>query len=221
MLIPVIWWWPASSPVTGAGHLWLWVTTVLVQAVTWWAHINDSHWCWGTNTVSAATIKCLEKVHKYRSFVYLCLLGVEADCLVGVALTKGGVSGGAEMLCWEGRETRGDWLERSVSLWLEIRLLGSWSDMEEIESLGSSSPLILMSIYLSGMRPSLPPTQPLHQSELAWLYRVIRSPFMKLTSRELRAEKSYWAMASRTSDSVIEIKIRSNSCQHWIFLYKN
>lgn len=41
--------------------------------------------------------------------------------------------------------------------------------------------LILMRIYLSGMSPSLPPTQPRHQSELAWLYSTMLSPFMKLT----------------------------------------
>ena len=38
-----------------------------------------------------------------------------------------------------------------------------------------------MRIYLSGMSPSLPPTQPRHQSELAWLYSTMLSPFMKLT----------------------------------------
>ena len=43
------------------------------------------------------------------------------------------------------------------------------------------SDLILMRIYLSGMSPSLPPTQPRHQSELAWLYSTMLSPFMKLT----------------------------------------
>lgn len=88
---------------------------------------------------------------------------------------------------------------RNVSLWLEIRLLISPLDVSDIESRGSSSPLqsgmvmikvvidyckthlILMRTYLSGMSPSLPPTQPRHQSELAWLYSTMLSPFMKLT----------------------------------------
>ena len=138
-------------------------------------------------------------------------------CRVGVARTMGGVSGGADTECACAplvRDTRGLAMApptsalppllvlRNVSLWLEIRRLISpldVSDIEDIESRGSSSPLqsgmviikvvidcskthlILMRTYLSGMSPSLPPTQPRHQSELAWLYRTMLSPFMKLT----------------------------------------
>ena len=79
-------------------------------------------------------------------------------CRVGVALTMGGVSGGADTECACAplvRDTRG--LDRAVtsplppllvlrrvSLWLEILRLGSpleVSDIEDIESRGSSSPL--------------------------------------------------------------------------------
>ena len=79
-------------------------------------------------------------------------------CRVGVALTIGGVSGGADTECACAplvRDTRG--LDRAVtsplppllvlrrvSLWLEILRLGSpleVSDIEDIESRGSSSPL--------------------------------------------------------------------------------
>ena len=81
-------------------------------------------------------------------------------CRVGVARAMGGVSGGAETECACAllvRETRGLaaaapptsplpplLVERRVSLWLEIRRLGSpleVSDIEDIESRGSSSPL--------------------------------------------------------------------------------
>ena len=79
-------------------------------------------------------------------------------CRVGVARAMGGVSGGADTE-WAPlvRETRGLataapptsplpplLVERRVSLWLEIRRLGSpleVSDIEDIESRGSSSPL--------------------------------------------------------------------------------
>ena len=72
--------------------------------------------------------------------------------------------------------------------------------------------LILIRMYLSGTRPSRPSTQPRHQSLLAWQYSRIVAPFVKLTSRELRAVKSYWATASSISDSAQKL-ISAIQCQ--------
>uniref|UniRef100_A0A6B0V4N3 Uncharacterized protein n=1 Tax=Ixodes ricinus TaxID=34613 RepID=A0A6B0V4N3_IXORI len=55
-------------------------------------------------------------------------------------------------------------------------------------------------MYLSGTRPSLPAKWPLHQSGETWAYRVRWSPRLKDSSRSDRAAKSYWAVASSTSD---------------------
>ena len=95
-------------------------------------------------------------------------------CRVGVALTRGGVSGGAETecACAVGLHTRGLPAPASllppllvlliVSLWLEIRRLGSpldVSDIEDIESRGSSSPLqaviIIVHVTTATLLPDL------------------------------------------------------------------
>ena len=56
-------------------------------------------------------------------------------------------------------------------------------------------------IYLSGINPSLPFTDPLHQSPETCLNKLMESPFRKSTSRDERALKSYSACAVMASDS--------------------
>ena len=62
--------------------------------------------------------------------------------------------------------------------------------------------LIFNMIYLSGIRPSWPLTEPFHQSFETCLNKVKVSPLWKLISRADLALKSYRAWASKVSDSV-------------------
>ena len=70
--------------------------------------------------------------------------------------------------------------------------------------------LIFNMIYLSGIRPSWPLTEPFHQSFETCLNKVKVSPLWKLISRADLALKSYKAWASKVSDSV---KKKKKMCQ--------
>ena len=50
--------------------------------------------------------------------------------------------------------------------------------------------LMVSMMYLSGISPSFPLTDPLHQSPDTCLNKLIESPFLKSTSLEDRALKS-------------------------------
>ena len=64
-----------------------------------------------------------------------------------------------------------------------------------------NSYFILSMMYLSGIRPSWPLTDPFHQSFDTCLVRETVSPLWKLTSLVDLAVKSYNAWASKVSDS--------------------
>ena len=64
-----------------------------------------------------------------------------------------------------------------------------------------NSYFILSMMYLSGIRPSWPLTDPFHQSFDTCLDREMVSPLWKLTSLVDLAVKSYNAWASKVSDS--------------------
>ena len=71
--------------------------------------------------------------------------------------------------------------------------------------------LIFSIMYLSGIRPSWPLTDPFHQSFDTCLNKTKVSPLWKLTSRADLALKSYKAWASIASDSVKEKMSKSQS----------
>ena len=73
--------------------------------------------------------------------------------------------------------------------------------------------LIFNMIYLSGIRPSWPLTEPFHQSFETCLNKVKVSPLWKLISRADLALKSYRAWASKVSDSVKKKKNVSKTMQ--------
>lgn len=58
-------------------------------------------------------------------------------------------------------------------------------------------------MYLSGIRPSLELTLPLHQSFDTCAYNVTCSPFLKLSSRSDLATKSNCTVASKLSHSIV------------------
>ena len=65
---------------------------------------------------------------------------------------------------------------------------------------------ILSMMYLSGISPSWPRTEPFHQSLETCLKSTMVSPLWKLTSRVERALKSYNAWATNVSGSAKEKK---------------
>merc|ERR1719225_2150727 len=70
-------------------------------------------------------------------------------------------------------------------------MLVSSLDLEDSNLSRSSSPFILSMMYLSGIRPSWPLTDPFHQSLETCFVRETVSPLWKLTSLVDLALKSY------------------------------
>ena len=79
---------------------------------------------------------------------------------------------------------------------------------------------ILSMMYLSGISPSWPRTEPFHQSLETCLKSTMVSPLWKLTSRVERALKSYNAWATNVSGSAKEKKNYvkySGKLKGWLF----
>ena len=95
---------------------------------------------------------------------------------------------------------------RFVNKIVKLRLFRTFQTLCFLSKLDFATYFILSMMYLSGISPSWPRTEPFHQSLETCLKSTMVSPLWKLTSRVERALKSYNAWATNVSGSAKEKK---------------